>query len=175
MDVTLSMWMKEQVVDGDMDWKEPFAQQIVFVRDHLTPLVGTGLPFEQIGAVANVVSTHESKSIKLPVYDLRRADMGLRLVLRGNFHDWSLSVLSETPITADFSGLFHTRPYVTGHQELSKHYFEGFPEKLIFGYYEPGDKRRWSAKLREEYQVYTTAFLIMRALGAPRAQSTRIV
>ncbi len=177
MESRLQKWINEQTAKDTMLWKGAFMEQILFVRDRLVYLVGGGLPFEQMDAVADVVSTHHSKSIALPVYDLRRPDLGLRLVLRGNFYNWKLSVISDAPIVADFSGLFHTTPPVdpsyTG-DELAGVYFEGFPKDLIFGYYEPSDKKRWSAQLGDDYDVHMAIFLIMRALGAvkPRVWST---
>ena len=35
---------------------------------------------------------------------------------------------------------------------------------LIFGYYEPSDRQRWSAQLGSREELWTTLFLVMRAL-----------
>jgi hypothetical protein len=168
MDSKLQAWVSKHVVANEMLWKGAWGAQIQFVRDQLLYLVAVGLHYEDIAAISDVISTHSSKSIQLPVYELRRDDIGLRFILRGNFHDWKLSVISERPIVADFSGLFYTTPPVapdyTGN-ELADCYFEGFPKDLIFGYYEPSNKKRWSACIGDEYGVYTTIFLIMRSLG----------
>jgi hypothetical protein len=168
MDSKLQRWVSKQIVADEMLWKGAWGEQIQFVRDRLLYLMASGLHFEDIADIPDVIATHRSKSIDLPVYELRRDDIGLRLILRGNFYDWKLSVISERPIVADFAGLFHMTPPVapdyTG-DELHPVYFEGFPRDLIFGYYEPSDKKRWSACLGGEYTVYMTVFLILRSLG----------
>jgi hypothetical protein len=119
---------------------------------------------------ARVISTHGSKSVGLPVYELDRPDLGIRLILRDNFYNWKLTVMAGLPIVADFSGLFHTTPPVepdyTGNP-LSACYFEGFPRELVFGYYEPSDKRHWSAEINGGDQaLWAVVFLIVKALGA---------
>jgi hypothetical protein len=168
MDSKLQAWVTKHSVRDEMLWKGAWGEQIRFVRDHLLYLVGSGLHFVDLAAIPDVISTHTSKSILLPVYELSRDDIGLRLILRHNFHDWKLSVISERPIVVDFSGLFHTTPPVapdyTGN-ELADVYFEGFPKDLVFGYYESSDKKRWSACIGGQHAVYTTVFLILRSLG----------
>ncbi len=133
-------------------------RQIDFVSGDLRALVK--------GPV-NVISTHTSKSVLLPVYSLEKPDRGLRLVLRNNFHNWKLSVLSQTPIEQDFSDLFHTTPPVdpdyTGNP-LSPVYFEGFPQDLIFGYYSTSDHKQWSAEIWSDYALWTTVYLISKQL-----------
>lgn len=185
MRVPLQKWMSEQTIDDDMLWKGAWGKQAIWVRDSLKYLVARGMTQEEYNlkgfelrtepCMVNVISTHTSKSIVLPVYEFERLDsltrsdgIDLKLVLRNNFYDWKLSVLSSRPIDADFSGLFHTSPPIapeyTGN-ELSPVYFEGFPPELVFGYYETTDKRRWSAAIGSNESLYTTIFLIMRALG----------
>jgi hypothetical protein len=168
MDSKLQKWVSEHVVKDEMLWKGAWGDQIQFVRDRLVGLFSAGLHYEDIAAIPDVISTHTSKSIQLPVYELKRDDIGLTLYLRGNFYDWKLSVVSKRPIEADFTGLFHTTPPIdpnyTG-DSLHPVYFEGFPKKLVFGYYEPSDKKRWSACIGSQYTVYITVYLILRALG----------
>lgn len=167
----LQKWISEQIVADEMLWKGAWGDQVQFVRDSLAHLVGRGLSYKQFKTadVATVISTHRSKSIALPVYELARADLGLRLVLRNNFYDWKLSVISEDPVVADFEGLFRTtspiEPAYTGN-ELASVYFEGFPRSLVFGYYAESDRRQWSAAIGGDSAMWTTVFIIMKALGA---------
>lgn len=164
----LQAWISEQVVGDEMLWNGAFGHQVGFIRDHLVGLIGRGLEYEDRKQVATVISTHRSKSIVLPVVQVERKDLGLRLVMRNNFYNWKLSVISEQPIDADFSGLFHTTPPVerdyTG-DPLAAVYFEGFPDSLVYGYYGPSNKRRWSAEIGGDNGMWTTCFLIMKALG----------
>lgn len=165
----LQRWLNNNTVHDEMLWKGPAGHQFTFVRDILVYLVGVGLHHEEKQLIPSVISTHRSKSITLPVYKLERKDLGLVLILRDNFYNWKLSVISEKAVEADFSGLFQTSPPVdpeyTG-DSLHEVYFEGFPKELIFGYYDSGDKKKWSAEIHGDHTLYTVVFLIMRTLGA---------
>lgn len=176
----LQEWFNKQreVTPDEMYYKGASARQIMWVRDTLANVFNCGLVFEERRQV-EVIATHTSKSVLLPVYSLERADCSLRLVLRENFFNWKLSVISGEPLDVDFSGLFHTTPPIdpsyTGNP-LASVYFEGFPEDLIFGYYAPSDKRRFSAEIwGGDEALWTTVFLIMRARGVvtPFEWSTR--
>lgn len=166
-EVPLQEWINNNPVHDKMYWKTPFDHQVMFVRDRLVPLFGAGLTYEQQKQIATVISTHRSKSIKLPVYLLTRPDQNLQIVLRDNFYNWKISVLSETPIQADFAGLFYTTPPLepdyTG-EPLHPVYFEGFPRNLIFPYYSETDGRRWSAEIDGDETLWTSIFLMMRSL-----------
>lgn len=169
MHVPLQEWFSAKLdQDKDLIYLPAMKDQVMFVRDCLARIASAGLSYERSKEVAFVVSEHRSKSVALPVYSLERPDIGLRFVLRDNFHDWKLSVISEMPVEADFTGLFHTTPPVepdyTGNP-LAWVYFEGFPRDLVFGYYAEGDKRRWSAAIGSREGLWTAMFLIMRSQG----------
>lgn len=140
----------------------------MFLRDNLNGLIARGLHYEKRRTLAQVISTHGSKSILLPVVEYHRADLGLTFVVRNNFYNWKLSVESERPVVADFGGLFHTTPPVdpdyTGNP-LASVYFEGFPGDRIHPYYTQGDRRRWSAEIGNDEELWMTVFLVMRAVG----------
>lgn len=144
-------------------------RQAVFVLEDVLPLVGAGLDYEDYRDGAVVIGEHMSKSVCLPVYEMRREDLGLRLVMRNNFHDWKLSVDSARPIVERngfLSSLFHTTPPVergyTG-DDLAKVYFEGFRCEDIFGYH-CGNQGQWSACVRDDYRMWATVFYVMREL-----------
>jgi hypothetical protein len=181
MNESLQEWFNRQRENtpDEMIWKEASGRQIMFARDSLAALVGCGLGYDATKRLVTVISEHTSKSVRLPVYQFTREDIGLRLVARNNFYNWKLSVISERRVEADFAGLFHTTPPIdpsyTG-DPLASVYFEGFPRELIFGYYEASDKRKWSAEIcGGECAMWTTLYLIMRSLGAvkPMQWSTR--
>lgn len=162
----LQTWVRETVIDDNLLYKKSAEAQILFLYD-LAYLAGKS---PQDGLY--IISTHLSKSVQLPVVSLELEDVGLQFVMRGNFYNWKLSVLSEKPITdPNFEALFHTTPPVdksyTG-DPLASVYFEGFPSEYIFGY-QSLDARRWSAELGSEYDLYTTIFLCLRAAGAKPA------
>lgn len=177
LNTPINEWVADHPVGPDMLWKEGVGHQIKFVRDTLSQLMSMGLSYEDYVkmGVCTVVSTHRSKSIDLPVYSLHRPDLGLRLILRDNFYNWKMSVISEHPITADLQDVFHCHPPrepdYTG-DDLRSVYFEGFPPDLVFGYYGESDYRRWSAQIDSDERVYMTIFLILRALGHTRTLRT---
>ncbi len=163
--------------------REVALPQVRFVRDEIASLVWSGVSYYDLPSAppprtdcretAWVIGEHRSKSVRLPVYALERPDLGIRFILRNNYYDWKLSVLSETPIHSDlFAYLFKTTPPVerdyTG-DELAACYFEGFPEDLVFGY-QTLNARRWSASLGNDHTLWTTIFICMRVVGAIKPQ-----
>jgi hypothetical protein len=179
-------WLAEHE-GSDLYYKDAASAQVQLVRDTLAALVWADVPYwkranegeprTDCKVTGYVISEHRSKSVRLPVYLFERADLGIRFVLRNNFYDWKLSVMSENPIQSDlFPYLFHTTPPIereyTG-DELAHVYFEGFPKDLIFGYH-GADPRRWSASLGDR-ALWTTILLCMRSVGGvkPMAWHTR--
>lgn len=168
-------WFNANTPGCEMVYKDAMSRQLMWVRDTLRYVLGN--------VQCEVISTHTSKSITLPVYRITSDYMRLRVYLRDNFYNWKLSVDSKDPVNADFTGLFATsftgeRDYSGDH--LDPVYFEGFPENVIFGYYGPSDGRRWSAEVTGREQLWSAIFLIARALGgglrvesAGRAQHRR--
>lgn len=175
---TLREWANENEVPDNMLWKSQAEQQIDFVRNRLVYLFAERVSNDDFKKVVTVISTHTSKSIKLPVYKLELPDGSLTLILRYNFFNWKMSVISEKEIDADFTGLFHTTPPIqpdyTG-DPLHHVYFEGFPKDLIFGYYSESDKKKWSAEIPNHFELWTTVYLIMCSLGliVPNKWGTR--
>lgn len=182
--VPLQTWINQQL-DLEKQTEDPYERssyraavdQACWVRDRVKSLMAIGIePYEaRKNDVAFVIGEHVSTSVRLPVYELVRP--GLRLILRNNFYDWKLSVLSEQLINCDFSGLFHTTPPVdpdyTGNS-LHPVYFEGFPPELVFGYYEPAleaakrvwePELQWSAEIPSREMLWTVVFLLLRDLG----------
>ena len=76
-----------------------------------------------------VCSSHTSKSCKLPVVRAMVTPTVL-VVIRGNFYDWKVSVVSEKPLHGiDNTFLFDPEA------EHSSVYFEGFHDNWCYGSY----------------------------------------
>lgn len=107
---TLQEWAASNPVGDEMLWKKGAEYQ---TED-----------FGRVGEIfrcdPEVVSTHTSKSITLPVVEFRRGD--LRMICRNNFHDIKVSVWSPRPIDHDLWGL----TAFVGDGYLNPVYFEGF-------------------------------------------------
>lgn len=171
MRAPLAHWIRDLAVRDEMIWKSAAGDQVVFFRDTIAPLVNvsTGMEYESATIGAFVISTHRSKSIDLPVVSFERPDLGARFVIRDNFYNFKLSVISERPIDCDaFQFLFKTQPPrepdYTG-DALSSCYFEGFPSELVFGYY-GANRRKWSAEIHGQHKLWSVLFLCMINLGA---------
>lgn len=79
----------------------------------------------------NVISTHTSKSIKLPVVEFTIPATGLTLTMRDNFYDVKVSVKSLKPIEdRGFGKLFDKK--IAVHPTVC----EGFPYGKIYGSYD---------------------------------------
>jgi hypothetical protein len=178
MKENLQTWFMANKPNADLLWKDGLTEQVIFVRDPLAGLFAAGREYKDWREnTAFVISTHRSKSVVLPVYLLKRP--GLQLILRYNFHNWKMSVISEKPIQCfENTALFYTTPPIdpeyTG-DHLADVYFEGFPKDLIFGYYSPSDKKQFSAELDGNHQVWTVVYQMVLELGfvKPPRWSTR--
>ena len=164
----LQEWISQQTVGDEMLWKGAFGEQMEQMRG-IHRMMSIGLDYEDAkDGVAYVVSTHRSKSITLPVVLFERIDLGIVAIVRDNFYNWKLSVMSFEPIDDPlFPYLFHTTPPVepdyTGNP-LASCYFEGFPNEYIFDYHCKNQKA-WSAEINGICTLKHTLFLCLKALG----------
>lgn len=143
----LQAWFMENRVKDEMLYKGGAEDQILFMRDQPYYLFKDRL--EETCAVG----THRSKSIDLPVYQLSFTD-GTVLTLRGNFHDWKVSV--ESPIDLYFpTSLFSGE----GKTIISTIYCEGFTDDQVFGPYSES-QRRFTVSINNTQEVYTFFFLL---------------
>lgn len=167
MDCSLREWIVSHTVDDKMYWKTAAGEQINFIYNNLGPYICKE-HYECADEFIRVISDHRSKSIILPVYKITDANHLITFVLRNNFYNWKMSVISETPIKANFDGLFYTSPPVepdyTG-DHLDPVYFEGFPRKYVFGYYDTGNGKKWSAELHNDYELWTAVYLCLLYAG----------
>jgi hypothetical protein len=159
----------------------PSLAQVHFVRDTLASLVWADVPYDNrkpatprdaLRETAWVIGEHTSKSVRLPVYSLERPDLGLQIVLRDNYHDWNVSVISETPIVAsllqgfklDYSSDKERARFPNGYEpgrSWGYCFFQGFPEEVQFGPYSE-NPRRFSLSIQNAHKVYTFIWLLMR-------------
>lgn len=157
------------------------------MRDTLASLVWQDVPYDSRKSApprdntretAWVIGEHTSKSVRLPVYSLERQDLGLQIVLRDNYHDFNVSVLSETLIAAsllqgfelDYSSDEERARFPNGYTPGSAWgycFFQGFPEEVQFGPHRE-NPRKFSLSIQNAYEVYTFVWLLMRDRRADR-------
>ena len=153
-------WMKNEP-DEKLIYRDRLDDQCIFIRDRIM----TGLfldictDFNKCKSFSRqnkiyvtfqpyIISTHYSKSVRLPVFELNLDKIGLKIILRDNFYDWCISVESENPIDdIDWLGLVDPR---------KKGYFEGFPQERIYEpYYADRNNKKFSIVLNTDYDLYT--------------------
>lgn len=146
----LQAWFMENKPGQEMIYREAAEKQIMFVRDEFFNFFTQ----EMIKKI-EVISTHTSKSIKLPVYHIVMKD-GFELIMRGNFHDWKISVNSPSDIELPEKIL--TNSTLSGNKMLSC-YCEGFKEEWIWDSY-MNNKQKFTIEIGASlYDLYTFLFL----------------
>ena len=153
----LQEWFNENTPDENLIFRQGLNDQVFFVRDILrNALCSSYEEYEQTELM--VVSTHRSKSVLLPVYQVRHPS-DLILTMRYNFHDWKISVDAPRPVDINPASLF------SPNETISQCYLEGFPDDLGYGSYED-DPSCFTAEVSDKYHLYVLVFLIRRALQA---------
>lgn len=141
----LQEWFMDNRAKDEMIYKGAAENQIMFVRDRVHPIFVRDYDRRKENPV-RVVSTHTSKSVKLPVYMIEIPK--LRVIMRGNFHNWMVSVESRSVVAAP--GVVINRPIISlptkydlfdRDQVISKVYCEGFNDEWVFGSYNENGSR----------------------------------
>jgi hypothetical protein len=149
-------------------YKDGFWKQIMFVRDQIPEtafdIYGQKVAMNLLDKGIKVISTHTSKSVKLPVFHITMPN-GDEFVMRYNFYDWKISVKAKSPINVDFLNLFD------GNQKVVPNCCEGFPSEWIFGSYEE-NHQQFSIELRASENYLFTFFWIYFQKVASRRKFT---
>jgi len=126
-------------------YKNKGMMQCMYIRDGLNGLIlrMCGLNFSNYKV--EVVSTHTSKSVKLPVYKLELK--GFTFYLRCNFHDWKISVIAPYPTDINFENLFGID------DKINPIYCEGFDKSWVFGSYKDSSKQ-FTISLEKEEELW---------------------
>lgn len=126
----LTEWIKNNYPKETMIGKSSFEHQINFFLFEIPRLISVSYA-DYITRPVKVISTHQSKSMKLPVcrYTLKN---GVIIMLRNNLHDWKISVNCPDGITidADFMDLFDPK------KEILAVYCQGFKRDWVFDCYD---------------------------------------
>lgn len=157
---TLESWKKKNFPPKNLAHHKGFFQQINFVLDHIPNIFCEN--YEDFVKIREkdllVISTHGSKSVTLPVYQFTLKN-GTVIIMRNNFYDWKLSVISPVAIEADFMGIFNPE---TAQIALN---CEGFPEQYVFGSFNANQKQ-FTIELANDYALYTFLWtFVYKVLG----------
>lgn len=169
--VPLQNWLRENCPPNNLLWSVTATEQIVFVRDVLAPVFDLyGHDVEQGRGAPEVVSEHKSKSVTLPVYRLCYGGdcCSVEVFLRGNFHDWRISVQSTDSnggglvlskrATSLFEGAHYANRYVEG-DPIGPVYCEGFSAEWCFDRYRDYC-REFTETIRDRYRLFCFVHLL---------------
>jgi hypothetical protein len=154
--VDVTAWVRVNKPNDNLIYKDGLAEQVCFVRDTLGGRL-LGNYFESERNPIMVISTHTSKSVLLPVYQITLPKHGIEIILRYNFYDWKISIASEEPIECDFMGLFDEK------QRIPAIYCEGFPYDKVYGSYAENHSK-FTFEIGTNYDLYTLMFLLKKCL-----------
>ena len=158
MNTPLQEWANDNLADESLKFFNAAWQQVMFVRDRLPLyLASSEEAHNEIMHSIQVVGTHTSKHIELPVYKIT-AFAAVEIYMRANFYDWAISVASAREVVIDFHDLLKTDP------STRSIYFEGFERKWVFGPYKD-NKKQFSFALKDQGKVEIFFFLLGAALG----------
>lgn len=125
-------WIRPEK-DPDLNWSENYAKE------------------KAARPTVSVIGEHRSKSTILPVYYMKFC--GVELVMRNNFHDWNVSVVSPFPIEGLITEIF---PFDTDYC-----YYQGFPDEYKFKAYSETNKQKFSFHLgRSNETLWTFVWLL---------------
>lgn len=158
--VDVTAWIRVNEPDENLIYAKGLGDQVCFVRDRLCQLLRSTYE-EWRDNPTLVISTHYSKSVKLPVFQINLEKYGIEMVLRYNFYDWKISVKSDKPLDFDYMGLFNPT------EEISYLYCEGFPRNKVYGSYEQSHSQ-FTIEIGSHYDLYTFIFLLKNYLGIKR-------
>ena len=158
--VDVTAWIRVNEPDENLIYAKGLGDQVCFVRDILCQLLRSTYE-EWRDNPPLVISTHYSKSVKLPVFQINLEKYGIEMVLRYNFYDWKISVKSDKPLDFDYMGLFNPK------EEIASVYCEGFPKDKVYGSYEQSHSQ-FTIEIGSHYDLYTFIFLLKNYLGIKR-------
>jgi len=155
----LENWITKNKPDDDLLWKNGFYDQVLFVNNDVSYLLSRSYE-EKLGVRQNikVVSTHTSKSVLLPVFQIDCHK--IQVTMRYNFHDWKISYLTyyDSIPVVKFGDLFDI------HKQINPIYCEGFRENWVYSSYAENPKK-FTAELAPGYNsVYVFFWLIRQKL-----------
>lgn len=156
--VDVTAWVRVNEPDSDLIYASGLGTQVRLVCDQICKLLSNSYEEWWETNLPMVISTHRSKSVKLPVYQINLEDYGIEMVLRNNFYDWKVSVKSEQPLDFDFMGLFDPS------KEWDDCFCEGFPKDKVYGSYS-SSCRQFTFEVNTHYELWTFAYLLSHYLG----------
>ena len=154
--IDLLSWCRVNKPSETMNYEKGYWSQIMLIRDSINMILND---YRDVPVM--VISTHTSKSIELPVYEINIKNHGIKIILRDNFHDWKLSIISEKDISIDFLNLFDEE------EVINPIYCEGFKDNQVFSSYSK-NKSQFTLEIRDDFRLYTFMHILIENLKTKR-------
>lgn len=154
--VKLQEWANANKPEEDLIWGKRYWDQIMFVRDELTEIFPKSYEeYQSIRSDLQVISTHKSKSVLLPVFKMTTDNF--TFIMRYNFYDWKISVEAKEPISLDFGRLVSDTS-----QQIYSCYLEGFKDEWAYECYDK-NKSKFTIEVRDNYKLFTLLWMLNNA------------
>lgn len=163
VELNFQKWLMNNRPSEEMIYERAFFDTYVFWREKILEMFtdefykknrNYNRVYKEINKNVEVVGTHMSKSIVHPV--LRIVYHGVTIVVRYNFYDYEIAVISDKPIYIPMEKLFYSK---TGN-----FFYQGFPEEYIIKDKYEDNKCKFIAGLDNHYQFYTFMYLLQRQI-----------
>jgi hypothetical protein len=154
----LQIWINNHPTGSEMLWKKAGESQLSFIRDTI-PIFFSRDSSEYQNCKQNVVRTHHSKSIELPVVRMEFQN-GVTLEVNSNFHTWDLTM--ELPQAVLIPEKYYKELCSFNPMELDPVYFRN---KTIHPHYKDSDKQKFSLVFSSNYEVYAFLNLVKSELN----------
>lgn len=142
--ITLKEWSAVNIPADDLIWQSPCATQIQFIIHNLSKVLNVEI---------QAIGIHRSKSIVLPVYyfELVSGERKICCVMRNNFYNWNVSIISEISIPFDI--IQYVKDIISV-EDTNYCFYEGFPKE--FSYLEPISKNeyKFSFYCQTNYELF---------------------
>lgn len=148
MKIELLEYMRSTEIDDTLRYKIAAEEQMIFVRDTIC--------FGLLKTDCFVISTHRSKSIELPVYEINFN--GITAIVRENFYGWVVSLKSKNPILLD-NELIQKDECDTVHPC----YCEGFYKEWCYPTYKDGCTE-CTFRVSSDYKMWTLFYMLNKPL-----------
>ena len=156
--VDLTAWQRVNQPDENLRYANQMWEQVAFVSSTLCQLWHPGYEYWENNPVM-VISTHTSKSVRLPVYQINLVGYEMEIVLRNNFHNWKVSINCPHDSLQDFNYMNLIKPA----RVIPSHLCEGFPKDKVYGSYRQNHSK-FTVEIDSTYNLYTFMYLLKNYL-----------
>lgn len=145
--IDVTSWIRVNGASKELFYKDAQGDQVCFIRDVIGKLFFK--KYTRRTKVA-VIATHMSKSVLLPVYEIKIP--GLRITIENNFYSFGCSVESDMEIDCDFMELIE--------RYKDAEWLYGFPDDRKFKHLANHNNNNFSFEVSSRYEFYTIMFLL---------------